>query len=94
MELELADEDEPILYKIAASFYHLKPEQASERVTKSLEALDADIEGLETEASKCRETMDELKAALYAKFGSRQCPRAHVRLYADADHCLCLPLSQ
>lgn len=80
MELELADEDVPILYKIAASFYHLKPEQASERVTKSLEALDSDIEDLETEADKCKETMDELKAALYAKFGSKQLIHQHAPL--------------
>lgn len=70
MELELADEDEPILYKIASSFYHLKPEQASERVTKSLEELEASIDGLTQEADGCKEQMDSLKEVLYKKFGS------------------------
>lgn len=70
MELELADEDEPILYKIASSFYHLKPEQASERVTRSLEELDSSIESLTEEADGCKEQMDSLKEVLYKKFGS------------------------
>lgn len=75
MELELADEDEPVLYKIASSFYHLKPEQATEKVQKSLEALGSEINSLEDEASQCKEKMDGLKAVLYAKFGSRLfCP--------------------
>jgi prefoldin subunit 4 len=69
MELELADEDEPILYKIAASFYHLKPEEASERVSKSIEELDASIEALEGTAAEYKDKMDELKSTLYAKFG-------------------------
>ena len=70
MELELADEDEPVLYKIASSFYHLKPEQATEKVQKSLEALESEISTLEDEASQCKEKMDSLKSVLYAKFGS------------------------
>jgi prefoldin subunit 4 len=72
MELELADEDEPVLYKIASSFYHLKPEQATEKVQKSLEALESEINTLEDEASHCKEKMDELKSVLYAKFGSKR----------------------
>lgn len=70
MELELADEDEPVLYKIAASFYHLSPEQANERVSQAIEVIDDTVETLENEASECKEKMSELKTLLYAKFGS------------------------
>lgn len=70
MELELADEDEPILYKIASSFYHLRPDQATEKITQSLEILDASIEKLENDAEQCKSKMTELKTVLYAKFGS------------------------
>ena len=70
MELELADEDEPVLYKIAASFFHLKPEQANERVTEAIEVIDTALETLEVEANECKNTMSELKTQLYAKFGS------------------------
>lgn len=70
MELELADEDEPVLYKIASSFYHLTPEQANERVSQAIEVIDNTVENLETEASECKEKMSELKTLLYAKFGS------------------------
>lgn len=70
MELELADEDEPVLYKIASSFYHLTPEQANERVGKAVEAIDGILDQLETEAASCKEQMGDLKTHLYAKFGS------------------------
>lgn len=69
MELELADEDVPILYKVASSFFHLSPEQASEKVTKSLESLGTAIDTLENEAETCKERMNDLKAVLYKKFG-------------------------
>jgi chaperonin cofactor prefoldin len=70
MELELADEDEPVLYKIASSFYHLSPEKANERVTQAIEVIDNAVDTLETDASECRDKMSELKTLLYAKFGS------------------------
>ena len=69
MEMELAEEDVSILFKVASSFFHLKPEQASARVTKSLEDLETAMEILQTEAGACKEKMDDLKSTLYAKFG-------------------------
>ena len=80
-ELELADEDEPVLYKVAAAFHHLKPEQALERVTKSLAELDESVDSLESEADTCKEKMSELKAMLYAKFGSASA-LAHIVTFA------------
>lgn len=80
MELELADEDEPILFKIAAAFYHLTAAKATERMDEEVETLEGNLEALEREQDECKEKMDELKATLYAKFGSRSlCPSRHLR---------------
>ncbi|KAG0055050.1 hypothetical protein BGZ89_002488 [Linnemannia elongata] len=70
MELELADEDEPVKYRIGEAFVSLSLEAAQERISKSQEELDQEIEGLKTQMDKAVEKMDGLKKVLYARFGN------------------------
>jgi len=68
-ELELADEDEPALYKVDASFLHLPPSKALERMQASLAKLREQQDELKSELDDCAEQQKTLKASLYAKFG-------------------------
>ncbi|KAG9063418.1 hypothetical protein KI688_004301 [Linnemannia hyalina] len=70
MELELADEDEPVKYRIGEAFVSLSLEAAQERITKSQEELDQEIEGLKSQMDEAVEKMDGLKKVLYARFGN------------------------
>ncbi|KAF9286882.1 hypothetical protein BGZ88_008849 [Linnemannia elongata] len=70
MELELADEDEPVKYRIGEAFVSLSLEAAQERISKSQEELDQEIEGLKTQMDEAVEKMDGLKKVLYARFGN------------------------
>ncbi|ORE04251.1 hypothetical protein BCV72DRAFT_182951, partial [Rhizopus microsporus var. microsporus] len=44
MELELADEDEPVRYKIGDAFVHISVSEATEKIEKDSERLDLLIE--------------------------------------------------
>ncbi|EIE88139.1 hypothetical protein RO3G_12850 [Rhizopus delemar RA 99-880] len=44
MELELADEDEPVRYKIGDAFVHMNVTEATERIEKDSEKLGLQIE--------------------------------------------------
>ncbi|KAG0368553.1 hypothetical protein BGX24_002775 [Mortierella sp. AD032] len=70
MELELADEDEPVRYRIGEAFVSLSLEAAQERISKSQDELDQEIEGLKTQMDEAVEKMEELKKVLYARFGN------------------------
>ncbi|KAH7054994.1 Prefoldin beta-like protein [Linnemannia elongata] len=70
MELELADEDEPVKYRIGEAFVSLSLEAAQERISKSQEELDQEIEGLKAQMDEAVEKMDGLKKVLYARFGN------------------------
>ncbi|KAF9120407.1 hypothetical protein BGX30_003180 [Mortierella sp. GBA39] len=70
MELELADEDEPVKYRIGEAFVSLSLEAAQERISKSQEELDQEIEGLKSQMDEAVEKMDGLKKVLYARFGN------------------------
>ncbi|KAF9154860.1 hypothetical protein BG015_011805 [Linnemannia schmuckeri] len=70
MELELADEDEPVKYRIGEAFVSLSLEAAQERISKSQEELDQEIEGLKSQMDEAVEKMDGLKKILYARFGN------------------------
>ncbi|KAF9585619.1 hypothetical protein BGW38_001528 [Lunasporangiospora selenospora] len=70
MELELADEDEPVRYRIGDAFISLSLEAAQERISKSQEELDKEIGELKTQMDQAVEKMDELKKVLYARFGN------------------------
>ncbi|KAJ1901798.1 hypothetical protein LPJ66_000527 [Kickxella alabastrina] len=69
MEIELLDEDEPVPYKIGDAFVMLTLEAAQERVEKDKAAIDAQVEGLDSQISQVSSEMEELKKMLYAKFG-------------------------
>ncbi|KAJ5682871.1 prefoldin subunit 4 [Penicillium macrosclerotiorum] len=69
MELELADEDELVPYKIGDSFFQLPLEDAQSMLTTSTEKIDTDVATLEDSLGELREEMQQLKVALYARFG-------------------------
>ncbi|KAI9904611.1 hypothetical protein N3K66_001140 [Trichothecium roseum] len=70
-ELELADEDEKIQYKIGDSYFHVSVEQAQEMLQKATETLEGDSNDLEEKLDKVREELKQLKVDLYARFGKQ-----------------------
>ncbi|OAX78038.1 hypothetical protein ACJ72_07656 [Emergomyces africanus] len=69
MELELADEDEKIPYKIGDSFISLPLLEAQSLLTASTEKIDEEVGKLEEDLSDLRDELQQLKVALYARFG-------------------------
>ncbi|KAG5797053.1 hypothetical protein H9Q69_003881 [Fusarium xylarioides] len=70
-ELELADEDEKIQYKIGDAFFHVSVEQAQEMLEQATEKLEEESTSLEEKLSSIREEMTKLKVELYARFGKQ-----------------------
>ncbi|KAG1052604.1 hypothetical protein G6F46_007112 [Rhizopus delemar] len=70
MELELADEDEPVRYKIGDAFVHMNVTEATERIEKDSEKLGLQIEEVKQTIDNIQGKMNELKKSLYSKFGS------------------------
>jgi len=68
-ELELADEDELVPYKIGDSFLHLPLEEVQGLLEKSTERIEAEVAEIEERIEANAYTMDGLKVKLYAKFG-------------------------
>ncbi|OAX35690.1 Prefoldin, subunit 4 [Rhizopogon vinicolor AM-OR11-026] len=68
-ELELADEDQPVLYKIGESFLHLPQPRAMKRLDKDQAAITSQLSELSATAEQCEKEMKELKVTLYARFG-------------------------
>lgn len=68
-ELELADEDETVQYKIGDTFYALSLARAQKLLEKSTSEVDEEVTKLEDQLSSMKEGMDGLKAHLYARFG-------------------------
>ncbi|KAF4550559.1 Prefoldin subunit 4-like protein [Elsinoe fawcettii] len=68
-ELELADEDEKISYRIGDSFVQLPLEKVQELLAKSVQDVDDEVTALEGKLDQIREEMAGLKAALYGRFG-------------------------
>ncbi|KXS22030.1 Prefoldin, subunit 4 [Gonapodya prolifera JEL478] len=68
-ELELADEDEPVKFRLADAFLNLSIPHARRRLERMASGLDKEIADLERDAGKWREQMTELKAVLYGRFG-------------------------
>ncbi|KAL4871318.1 hypothetical protein BDV12DRAFT_183935 [Aspergillus spectabilis] len=68
-ELELADEDELVPYKIGDSFVHLPLEEAQVLLSSSTEEIDSEVAKLEETLGELRDEMQQLKVALYARFG-------------------------
>jgi len=68
-ELELADEDELIPYKIGDSFMHVSLSEAQELLASACTELDGEVATIEEELGTIREEITGLKAHLYARFG-------------------------
>ncbi|KAG4440324.1 hypothetical protein IFR05_004176 [Cadophora sp. M221] len=68
-ELELADEDDKIPYKIGDSFISLPLSEVQELLESSISKIDENVSALEEKLSTTREEMDQLKVELYGRFG-------------------------
>lgn len=68
-ELELADEDDPVQYKVGDSFYALPLATAQKLLEASSKEAEDEVSKFEDELSSLNEGMDGLKAHLYARFG-------------------------
>lgn len=68
-ELELADEDELVPYKIGDTFMHVPLPEAQEMLSQATEAIDKEVSELEESLQSVRDEMGELKVKLYARFG-------------------------
>jgi len=71
MDLELADDDQPVLYKVGEAFFHLSLPAARRQLRSDLKKYDSDIDALKGRADECEKGMKELKVLLYAKFGKQ-----------------------
>lgn len=69
-ELELADEDEPVKYRIGDAFVHLSVEEAQASLEKDQEKWDTRVSEYETELDSINDKLSSLKSRLYAKFGN------------------------
>ncbi|PNS18195.1 hypothetical protein CAC42_7564 [Sphaceloma murrayae] len=68
-ELELADEDEKISYKIGDSFMLLPLERVQELLSQAVGGVDDEVNKVEEKLDQLREEMTGLKTALYGRFG-------------------------
>ncbi|KAJ1816799.1 hypothetical protein LPJ56_004213, partial [Coemansia sp. RSA 2599] len=69
MEIELLDEDEPVIYKIGDAFVKITMEEAQARLEKAKEDIDSCVDDLDNQITEISAEMEELKKKLYAKFG-------------------------
>ncbi|KAI9814185.1 MAG: hypothetical protein M1827_003351 [Pycnora praestabilis] len=68
-ELELADEDDLIPYKIGDSFISLPLPEVQSLLSSSTEKIEDEVSTVEEKLTGIREEMQQLKVALYARFG-------------------------
>ncbi|KAK0651639.1 Prefoldin subunit-domain-containing protein [Cercophora newfieldiana] len=68
-ELELADDDDIIPYKVGDAFFHVPLPQAQEMLGSSGAKVEEEISGLEEKLANIRQEMMQLKVELYARFG-------------------------
>ncbi|KAF2119922.1 Prefoldin subunit-domain-containing protein [Lophiotrema nucula] len=68
-ELELVDEDEKVPYKIGDCFVSLPQPEVLELLSSSTENIDTEVFEVKESLDKIQEEMQELKAALYGRFG-------------------------
>ncbi|KAJ3563544.1 hypothetical protein NP233_g8876 [Leucocoprinus birnbaumii] len=68
-ELELADEDEPVLYKIGETFLHMPLPKALKRLERDQKDVEAQFSKVAGEVEEIETQMKNLKVLLYAKFG-------------------------
>lgn len=70
LEIELLDEDEYMNYKIGESFLLMKQKKIVKQLNKDLTKIESKIETLENKNSDIMEKLQNLKTALYVKFGN------------------------
>ncbi|KAL2048071.1 hypothetical protein ABVK25_011056 [Lepraria finkii] len=68
-ELELADEDDKVPYKIGDTFISLALPEVQEMLASSTEKIEESVSTIEGKLNTVREEMEELKVDLYARFG-------------------------
>ncbi|KAI0830912.1 Prefoldin, subunit 4 [Hypoxylon sp. FL0890] len=68
-ELELADEDEPVPYKIGDAFFHIPLPLAQELLASSTSRVEEEVSALEDKLGTVKDEMTQLKVELYARFG-------------------------
>ena len=68
-ELELADEDEKIPYKIGDTFISLPLPEVQELLATSTSKIEESVSAVEDRLGSIREEMESLKVDLYARFG-------------------------
>ncbi|TVY75819.1 Prefoldin subunit [Lachnellula suecica] len=68
-ELELADEDDKVPYKIGDSFVSLPLPEVQEMLSNSTAKIEEEVAALEEKLSTIRDEQEELKVELYARFG-------------------------
>ncbi|KAK2865477.1 hypothetical protein FQN49_003531 [Arthroderma sp. PD_2] len=68
-ELDLADEDIPVPYKIGDSFMSLPLSEAQDMLAASTEKIDKEVSEVEEKLGALKEETQELKISLYARFG-------------------------
>ncbi|KAJ3533192.1 hypothetical protein NM688_g7314 [Phlebia brevispora] len=69
MELELADEDQPVLYRVGEAFVHMSQPRALKRLAKEQKGVEKELSKLTATVGQCETEMKNLKVVLYAKFG-------------------------
>ncbi|KAI4122918.1 MAG: hypothetical protein LQ338_005551 [Usnochroma carphineum] len=68
-ELELADEDEKVPYKLGDAFIMLPLPEVQELLAKGTATIEKSVSATEEKLSSIREEMESLKVDLYARFG-------------------------
>ncbi|KAI8918770.1 Prefoldin beta-like protein [Entophlyctis helioformis] len=68
-ELELADEDEPVKYRIGDAYVSLSLATAQVHIERAQSQLDKELGALSEKIDDIRTDMAKLKALLYGKFG-------------------------
>ncbi|KAF2963929.1 hypothetical protein GQX73_g9650 [Xylaria multiplex] len=69
LELELADEDDLVPYKIGDAFFHIPLPQAQDMLASSTSRIEEELSELEEKIETNKEEMQQLKVELYARFG-------------------------
>ncbi|KAI4228695.1 MAG: hypothetical protein L6R36_001463 [Xanthoria steineri] len=68
-ELELADEDEKVPYKLGDAFILLPLPEVQQLLSKSTDKIEKSVSATENKLGDIREEMNSLKVELYARFG-------------------------
>ncbi|XP_005105817.1 prefoldin subunit 4 [Aplysia californica] len=69
-ELMMAEGDECVPYQIGEVLVEMTMEEAQAELEKAKELCQQEIDGLKAKAEGFKDTLSELKTALYAKFGN------------------------